>query len=111
MRDAAYGLQRINVSAALPCHPPVAGNGGLVMSLERLHAVVIAACVLVSSMVGLWALGNAEWLLGFAALVGGAALTVNSGYLLRSKTEEPELVTESLPGAKTLHLNHGARLS
>ncbi len=81
------------------------------MSLERLHAILIVACVLVSSVIGLWALGNSDWLLGLGALVGGAALTVNSGYLLRRTVTEPELGTESVHTAKRLHLHHGTRLS
>lgn len=54
------------------------------MSIERLHRVFITGCVLVTAIVAAWALNqDDDWLFGFLALAGGAALTIDSRMVAR----------------------------
>ena len=53
------------------------------MSLKWFHLFFIAISVLLTIVVAVWAVENAQWLLALLALAGGAALIVYRGIFLR----------------------------
>ena len=53
------------------------------MSLKWFHLFFIGISVLLTIFVAVWAVENAQWLLAFLTLAGGAALIMYRGFFLR----------------------------